>query len=159
MPATIAFGVEKVEVSDNGTTWTDLGATKGGVELTQDPDELEITSDQNSDPEAVIVKSARKTLTINLLNATPENLALAFGGTVSSDTVNIPALVTGIEKQIRITTKAVGGYKFVITIARGKISGRSSIRLTNEDAVTIPLEVKILTPQSGSPVTITRQSA
>jgi len=158
MPS-LLFGISKVEISEDGTTWTDLGATKGGVEFTQDIEEREIMSDQSTDPVAVITTRAPKTLTINLLDATPNNLALAFGGTVSSNTVTIPAIVTGVEKQIKITTQQINNEKYVITIKRAKITGKSSIRLNSDDAATVPLDVKVLAPTTGDPVTIEKQAS
>lgn len=150
------FGIEKVEVSDDGTTWTDLGVTRGGARLTQDIEEIEIQSDQNADPEAVIVVRAPKTITINLLDAKPENLALAFGGTVSENVVTIPKVVEGVEKQVRIMTKPINGVKFQITIPRAKITGRSEINLARDEAAVVPLEIKVLAPETGDPVTITK---
>lgn len=154
--ADLLFNVSKVEISEDGSTWTDLGVTQGGARFTQDITETEIESDQNTDPEAVITVKAPKTLTLNLLDAKPENLALAFGGTVNGDAVEIPKLVTGVEKQIRITTQPVAGVSFEITIPRAKITGRSEINLTKDNAATLPLEVKVLAPTTGAPVTITK---
>lgn len=158
MPS-LLFGISKVEISEDGTTWTDLGITKGGVEFTQDIEEREIMSDQSTDPVAVITVRAPKSLTINLLDATPSNLALAFGGTVSNNIVTIPALVTGVEKQIRITTQPINNEKYVITIKKAKITGKSTIRLNSDDATVIPLDVKVLAPTSGAPVTIEKQTS
>jgi hypothetical protein len=155
----LLFSVSKVEVSDDGVTWTDLGVTKGGARLTQDPENLEITSDQNADPEAVIPIRAVKTISLNLLDAKPENIALAFGGTVNGSAVEIPAVLSGVEKQVRITTKPINGVNFTIEVPRASITGRSEINLTNDDAAVLPLEIRVLTPQSGPAVTITKVTA
>jgi hypothetical protein len=152
----LLFSVSKVEVSNDGTTWTDLGVTRGGARLTQDVETIEITSDQNADPEAVVPVRAPKTITLNLLDAKPDNIALAFGGTVNGSTVEIPAVLSGVEKQVRITTKAVNGVQFTITIPRALITGRSEINLTSDDAAVLPLEIRVLTPSSGAPVTIAK---
>lgn len=157
--ADLMFNIEKIEVSDDGTTWTDLGATKGGGRITQDVQEVEIQSDQNADPEAIVAIRAPKTISVKLLNASPENLALAFGGTVAGNIVSIPNVLTGVEKQVRITTQPVNGVSFEILVARGKITGRSEINLNADNATVIPLEIKVLTPQTGDPVTITKLSS
>ena len=157
--ANLMFNIAKIEVSDDGTTWQDLGATQGGGRITQDVQEVEIQSDQNADPEAIISIRAPKTISVNLLDASPENLALAFGGTVSGNVVSIPNIVSGVEKQVKITTQPVNGVSFEILVARGKITGRSEINLNADNAAVIPLEIKVLSPESGDPVTITKLSS
>lgn len=155
--ADLIFSISKIEIADvGGNTWTDLGVTKGGGRFVQDIEEVEIQSDQNSDPEAVVSIRAPKTVSVNLLDAKPENIALAFGGTVSGNAVNIPAIVNGVVKQVKITTKPINGVKYEILIARGKITGRSEITLDSRDATAIPLEIRVLSPATGNPVTITK---
>lgn len=157
--ADLMFSISKVEVSDNGTTWTDLGATKGGGRFTQDIETVEIQSDQASDPEAIIPVRAPKTISLNLYDAKPENLALAFGGTVSGSDVNIPSLVTGVTKQLKITTRAVNGVYFEILVQKAFITGRSEISLDARDSTAIPLEIRVLVPSSGAPVKITKKTS
>ena len=156
MMADLVFSVNKVEVSDDGTTWTDLGVTKGGATFTQSTETLDINSDQNSDPEASIPVSAPKTVRLNLLDAKPSNLALAFGGTVSTNTVSIPNLVTGTTKQVRITTRAINSVQYQIHIKNGFITGESEIALSNTDAVVIPITVEVMDSSDGYPVVITK---
>ncbi len=161
--ANLIFSIESVkldEVGQSNPTWaTDLGVTKGGGSFTQDVTSLEIMSDQASDPEAIIATQATKTITLNLLDATPSNLALAFGGSVdTTDTnkVTIPSLVTGVEKQVKITTRKVNNIQYEIKIPRALIKGNSTITFSNDDASSIPIEITVLTPASGNPVTITK---
>lgn len=155
--AAFLFNVAKVEVSDDGTTWTDLGATKGGVSLNQSVETVEIYSDQSADPVEILVKKAPKNLNLNLLDASPSNLALAFGGTVAGSVVSIPKLPTGATKQIKITTQDVGGVHFEILIKKGRITGESEINLTDSDATTVPLKIRVLEPDDQSdPVEITQ---
>ncbi len=164
--AGLIFSIEKVLIDDvntTGTGWTDavdLGVTKGGGSFTQDVTSLEIMSDQASDPEAIVATQATKTITLNLLDATPSNLALAFGGAVDAvDTnkVTIPSLVTGTEKAVKITTRKVNNVQYEIEIPRALIKGNSTITFSNDDASSIPIEITVLTPTSGSPVTITKK--
>jgi len=158
----LMFSITSVKLSlDGGNTWpTDLGVTKGGATFSQTIDKLDIKSDQSSDPVAKVVLRAPKTLKLNLLDATPDNLALAFGGTVNVDgvTVEIPSLVTGVECAIKITTKAVNGTYYEIVIKRGFITGAAELSMTDGDASSIPLDVKILKPTSGAPVTIEKKT-
>jgi len=154
--ADLVFSVNKVEVSDNGTNWTDLGVTKGGATFTQSTETLDINSDQYSDPEASIPVSAPKTVRLNLLDAKPDNLALAFGGTASTNAVSIPKLVTGTTKQVRITTRAINSVQYQIHIKNGFITGESEIVLSNTDAVVIPITVEVMDSGDGYPVVITK---
>jgi len=154
--ADIIFNIQKVEVSDDGATWVDLGATKGGGRFSQSVDNVEIRDDHHGDPVAILPRSANRTLNITLLDAKPENLALAFAGEVVNDAsgnpigASIPSLPTGVEKQVKITTQPVNGVQYEITIKRGRITGNSEISFTADDASGIPLEVKILSPTDGS---------
>ena len=165
--AELLFNISKVEVSDNGTDWQDLGATKGGGEFAQSPEIVEIRDDQHGDPIALITKAAGRTLKINLLNASYDNLALAFGGNVVIDEttqeplkVELPNLPGGVEKQVRITTQPVNGVFFQILIKRAKITGNSTISLSDGDATAIPLDIKVLATTDGSaPVEITKVSS
>lgn len=154
--ASLVFNVNKVEVSDDGTTWVDVGATKGGATFTQGIETLDINDDQNSDPQASIPMSAPKTVKLNLLDAKPSNIALAFNGTVASNTVSIPAVVTGVVKQVKITTQAVNSSQYEVLIKKGFITGESEIPLSNSDAVVIPITVEVLDSGDGYPVVITK---
>ena len=158
--ANLIFSIESVkldEVGKSNPTWAiDLGVTKGGGSFTQDVTSLEIMSDQASDPEAIIATQATKTITLNLLDATPSNLALAFGGSAAGSVVTIPSLVTGVEKQVKITTRKVNNIQYEIKIPRALIKGNSTITFSNDDASSIPIEITVLTPASGNPVTITK---
>lgn len=163
--ANLIFSIESVKLDEVGKlnpNWEiDLGVTKGGGSFTQDVTSLEIMSDQASDPEAIIATQATKTITLNLLDATPSNLALAFGGSVDTtdaneEKVTIPSLVTGVEKQVKIKTRKVNNIQYEIKIPRALIKGNSTITFSNDDASSIPIEITVLTPASGNPVTITK---
>ena len=160
--ADLMFSITSVKLStDGGNTWpTDLGVTKGGATFSQTIDKLDIKSDQSSDPVAKVVLRAPKTLKLNLLDATPANLALAFGGTVNVDgaTVEIPSLVTGVERAIKITTKPVNKVYYEIIVKRGLITGASELTMNSSDASAIPLDIKVLKPSSGATVTIEKKT-
>lgn len=156
MAANLVFNVNKVEVSDDGTTWVDVGATKGGATFTQSINSVDIMDDQNSDPQASISVSAPKTVKLNLLDAKPSNIALAFNGTVNANLVSIPAVVTGVVKQVRITTQPTNTAQYQVLIKKGFITGESEIALSNTDATVIGLTVEVMDSGDGYPVTITK---
>jgi len=158
--ADIMFSIFKVEWWDTSGTpgWRSLGVTKGGATFSQTIDKLDIKSDQSSDPVAKVVVRAPKTLRLNLLDASLDNLALAFGGTKDGSTVKIPSLIPGVERKLKITTKPVNNTYYEITIERGLVTGESELSMTPDDASGIPLNVKVLTPSSGSPVTIEKKT-
>jgi len=155
--ADIMFSILKVEWWDT-SEWRSLGVTKGGATFSQTIDKLDIKSDQSSDPVAKVVVRAPKTLRLNLLDASLDNLALAFGGTKDGSTVKIPSLIPGVERKLKITTKPVNNTYYEITIERGLVTGESELSMTSDDASAIPLNVKVLTPSSGSPVTIEKKT-
>jgi hypothetical protein len=139
-----------------GNEWTDLGDTKGGANFSQSVDKIEITDDQNTDPIAIIPTAAPKTATINVINASPENLALAFAGDVIGDDVTIPSLIEGVERALIIQTREINGTHYEIYIPRAYITGESEISLSPDDATTLTLNIQVLKPSSGDPVTITK---
>jgi len=176
--ASLIFNIEKVEIAssietaadisafdttfDADSNKLDLGKTQGGGSFAQDIQELEIASDQDTDPVEILVQSAPKTLTLNLLEAEPKNLALAFGvdpDTITGTDVEIPLAVNGVEKSLRITTKAVGGKKYIFRIPKIKFKGTTSISFTKDNASTIPLEGKVLAPSAAQPVFIEQTNA
>jgi len=151
----LVFNVSKVEVwNTDRSEYDDLGVTKGGATFSQSVNTLDVTDDQDSDAIASIVLEAPKVLKLNLLNATPSNLALAFGGTAAGKVVSIPALVTGTTKKIKVTTRPVNGVKYEIEIKKGFITGESEIALSNSDAVTLGLTVEVMASDDDKPVTI-----
>jgi len=160
--ASLMFSIASVKIDTVGQSSfaTDLGVTKGGATLTQSVDKIDIKSDQNSDPVAKVILKAPKTLKLNLLDASPSNLALAFGGAVNVDgvTVEIPNLVAGTEKAIKITTKPVNNVYYEIIVKRGLITGASELTMNSSDASTIPLDIKVLKPSSGATVTIEKKT-
>ena len=158
--ADIMFSIFKVEWWDTSGTpqWRSLGVTKGGATFTQSIEKLDITNDQSGVPITKVVVRAPKTLRLNLLDASLDNLALAFGGTKDGSTVKIPSLISGVERKLKITTKPVNNTYYEITIERGLVTGESELSMTSDDASSIPLNVKVLTPTAGAPVTIEKKT-
>ncbi len=147
-----ASGVDELAVDTAWSTAVDLGKTRGGGNLRQEIEEMEIDSDQSADPEYIAVKKANKTISLNLLEASPANLALAFGGEIDSvDTslMKIPNLPQGLEKAMRITTQEINGTKYQIIIPRMKIKGNAEVAFDKENPTVLPLEGTVLAPATG----------
>jgi hypothetical protein len=165
----LMFSIASVKIQTAGTldslgswsTATNLGKTSGGASFQQSINVYEVESDQSVDPEAKIVTKAAKTFTINLLEATPSNLALAFSGTVGIDgtSVTIDALPSGVEKAIQLTTREITGTYYTFTIPRASIIGESSFSLAKDKVATFPLNISVLTPTSGSSMKIEKNTA
>jgi hypothetical protein len=140
-----------------------LGYTQGGGTLNQEISELEIRADQTSDPVTILIQNTTKTLSLNLLEATPENLAMAFAGKVASGdetTMEFERLPAGLTKSVYIKTKSVDGTYYEIKILKAKIKGNSSISFSGDDATVIPVEMVILAPDASgaSPVKIVKKA-
>jgi len=162
------FNIQEIYVGKATTlklaNWTNaakLGKTQGGGSFTQEIEKIVVQSDQSADPEHIAIKRATKTLKLNLLEAKPDNLALAFGAEYenNSDTINIASLPEGIEKSIKIVTRDIGGYHFEIEIARAMIEGNAELSFSSDNTTVIPLTATILSPESGDPVRIKRVPA
>jgi hypothetical protein len=166
MAGTLMFNIAKAEILDysdsdgvaelaENSAWSsavDLGKTRGGGNLRQEIEEMEIDSDQSADPEYIAVKKANKTVSLNLLEASPANLALAFGGVVDdedTDLMKIPNLPQGLERAMRITTQEINGTKYQIIIPRIKIKGNAEVAFDKENPTVLPLEGTVLAPAKG----------
>ena len=167
MAGTLIFNIDKVEVMDydalkgvtelkESTAWTaavNLGKTQGGGSVKQEIEEMEIESDQSADPEYIAVTKAKKGVNVNLLEATPSNMALAFGGTVDGTDTNlmrIPNLPQGVEKAMRITTQQINGTSYWVIIPRIKVKGNAEISFDKTNPTVLPLEGTVLTPGTGT---------
>jgi len=163
----LLFSINKVFVNDaetsfaqqpSGSVWTDLGDTKGGANFSQSVEKIEIMDDQATDPLAIIPTKAPKSATVNLINASPDNLALAFSGTVTGDQVDIPSLINGTEKALIIQTRMINNVYYEIYIPRAFITGESEISLSPDDATSLTLNIQVMKPASGSPVVIKKNT-
>jgi len=162
--ADLVFSINSVtigDVVDNITNWAsrtnvrDIGVTQGGATLTMEATTLDISSDQRMDPEATVLTGFPKTVTVNALDLSPANIALAFGGTVDGTTVNIPPVVSVVQKSIEITTKTETGLVGkTIKIPNCSITPSTTINLNNSGAAVLVFTGKVLSPTAGNAVQI-----
>lgn len=78
----------------------DLGFTKGGVKISADISESEVTVDQNAIPLDGLITGMKIRVTVPLVEWTPANLALAFPGS---------QIVTGTGGVKKVVLKDPGG--------------------------------------------------
>lgn len=163
--AQILFGIDKVRFMDigriNGTTGVldtiagsvDLGKTVGGVTINQAEETIEIMSDQSADPEVIVPIRLGKDFTIRLRDCNPQNLALAFGGTVvGTNIVVFPATMpSATEKAVEITTKGGAGLvKKKVIIARAKLNLNGTLEFNVSDGSMLEITGQVLAPSSGT---------
>lgn len=70
---------------DTDSNWRDLGFTDGGVEVGYEPTYSDVSVDQWKDAAKVFLESETMTFSTSLVEATLENLILAWGRSESSD--------------------------------------------------------------------------
>ena len=114
----ILVGVGTLEVSgqldadgDPATPLADIGYTVDGVEITLEPDIVDIIVDQLGDAAKLIEQSVKVMLKTTLAEATLANLAIAWGrpdAALSGSTLSLGVNETGkpVERQLRFTGKS-----------------------------------------------------
>jgi len=140
---------------------TSLGMTQGGGTLNQEVTEIEVRSDQCADPLTILTKEAKKTLTLNLLEATPETLKYAFAGEANGDMMSFKRLPEGMVKSVYIRTKSVDGTYFEFRILKAKMKGNSSINFGADEVTKFPVEMTILSPddENSEPIRFYKKTA
>jgi len=155
----IVIGLSSFEVSDDGTTWTDLGKIKGGGVFRQTPSEVEIESDQEVDPEAIVTFGFRREIEVNLIDLKPENLALLFGRgsastTVASDvtsSTSVPvASVNGFQVGDKILVDGTSVTITAIDESTNTLTVDTSVSALTGASVTLDLSGKVVLPNSAT---------
>lgn len=155
----ILVGVGKIEANDtSGDTFQasgfyDLGFTIDGVEITMEPDIVDIVVDQLGDAAKLIKQSAKVMVKTTMAEATLENLALAWGYAAnavstagSAKTFKLAVFDTGIpnEKSLRFTGKSPDGLARVYTSRRVVSVSAVGTSYKRGEATVIPVEFRVL---------------
>jgi len=149
-----SIGLLSIEIGDPeedgsmSTTLAALGVTfQDSCELAQgEPELVEIPSEENDDPEELIVGKATKTLTWEIINTSAETCAEALGGIVTG--IGDAAVWEGprtsgvIEKSVRIKTKTGE----TIDIPRLRFVNTINWKFSKKDVNKIKLKGVVLTP-------------
>lgn len=156
----ILVGVGTVELSGendaNGapsTPLTDMGYTMEGVEITMEPDMVDINVDQLGDAAKLIEQSIKVMIKTTLAEATLANLAIAWGrpdaaytpGTLGGE-LKLGVNETGkpTERQLRFTGKSPEGFDRTYTCYRAVSVAASGHSYKRGEATVFPVEFRIL---------------
>lgn len=164
----ILVGVGTLELSGelnaNGvpaTPLADMGYTIDGVEITLEPDMVDIIVDQLGDAARLIEQSIKVMVKTTLAEGTLANLAIAWGrpdaaytaGT-NGGTLELGVNETGkpTERQLRFTGKSPNGYDRTYTCWRAVSVSSSAHSYKRGEATVFPVEFRILPDgaQTGS---------
>lgn len=137
----------------------DVGATSGGVTMSRTAQYLDVTTDQHKVTLKKYLTSDKRFVKTSLLEATLENLALAWGGVVTT-AAGPPAtdtLTMGIDdepatKTISFVGPAPGTYKtrtFTHSLAVNMANSEHSYKKDGETM--IPVEFELLADLSATP--------
>lgn len=152
----ILVGVGTLEVSGeldaNGSPATplaDIGFTIDGVEITLEPDFVDINVDQMGDAAKLIEQSIKVMLKTTLAEATLANLAIAWGrpdAALSGGTLEIGVNSTGkpIERQLRFVGKSPDNTDRTYTVNRAVSVASSGHSFKRGEATVYPVEFRIL---------------
>lgn len=156
----ILVGVGTLEVSGendvNGapaTPLADMGFTMDGVEVTLEPNIVDIVVDQLGDAAKLIEQSVKVMLKTTLAEATLANLAIAWGRPDAAFTPNglggtlkLGVNPTGkpTERQVRFTGKSPEGFNRTYTCHRAVSVASSGHSFKRGEATVYPVEFRIL---------------
>lgn len=131
----IALGIEKVEYGTVGdgvpaTVFTQIpdNLAEGTVAFSfSDPTETNIMAEETDVPvETILTKEDPEYIEFALISPVAATLALLGGGTATGEKWEAPSAVPQINKTIKVTTKANGGYQYEYTIVNAKIVAKLS---------------------------------
>lgn len=129
---TLRFGSAKVEISQDGTDWTDLGVANK-ISFEEKFSLVEIKAD-NGGLVCALIKDQECTVKFNLLEIDLETLSTLRGGIDIYDDSATPCLTSGglvtiTSNMVRLTNKNAAGQDFVITVHKA----------VNQDGIKIDL--------------------
>jgi hypothetical protein len=161
----ILVGVGTIELSGeldaNGTpatALTDMGFTIDGVEITLEPDIVDIIVDQLGDAAKLIEQSVKVMIKTTLAEATLANLAIAWGRPDAAytpsglgGTLELGVNPTGkpTERQLRFTGKSPEGFDRTYTCNRAVSVSAVGHSYKRGEATVLPVEFRIL-PDSAA---------
>ncbi len=162
----ILVGVGKVEVSPtagtafDSSTFTDVGFTVNGLDVSWEPDIVDIMVDQLGDAAKLVENKTKLVIKTTLAEATLDNLAIAWGypdGNVTGTTTKVFSLgvfATGIvtERSFRFTGKSPDGHDRVYVCRRVCSVSTSAHSYKRAEATLYPVEFRVLpdATQTGS---------
>lgn len=160
----ILVGVGTLEVSGEldadgspATPLADIGFTVDGVEITLEPDFVDINVDQLGDAAKLIEQSIKVMLKSTLAEATLANLAIAWGrpdAALSGGTLEIGVNATGkpVERMLRFIGKSPDNTDRTYTVNRAVSVAASGHSFKRGEATMYPVEFRILpdSSQTGS---------
>lgn len=156
----ILVGVGTLEVSGeldaNGapaTPLADIGFTIDGVEITMEPDIVDIVVDQLGDAAKLVEQSVKVMIKTTIAESTLANLAIAWGrpdaaytaGTLGG-TLSLGVNSTGkpVERQLRFTGKSPENLDRTYTCNRAVSVASSAHSYKRGEATVFPVEFRIL---------------
>jgi hypothetical protein len=151
-----SIGLVSIEIGDpaeDGGMAADLDLAVLGVtfqdscELSQDePEIVEINSEENDEPEEIIAGKTKKTLKWSIINVAPAALVKVLGGTVTgageTEAWESPRTTVIIEKSIRIKTKTLE----TIDIVRARIVAKLNWKFSKKDVNKVDITAYVLVP-------------
>lgn len=162
MSETRILGLDKIEVGDIeadgdvSTSFAQLGVTyRDTADLTQDdPEVTEHNSEENDEPEEVIMTKGKTSIKWSIVNAAPNTLAEVLGGNVTGvapdEVWEAPSTAQDIEKSIKITPKRGK----VITIPRAKIQAKINYKLARTGIFLVEITANVMTPTKAGVASI-----
>jgi hypothetical protein len=139
------------DLDEPGAPWVGVGYTETGFRVRYATEILDVLADQSFDPVKSVMTGRTITLATTLLQVTPENLALAFGGGTITPETGYDRYVPprpGEEEEVMIYLKLVNEIDGPIRaiIRRAKRQGDAEITFARTEAAKITAEWKALDP-------------
>jgi hypothetical protein len=153
-------GLETIKIGDVGTgglMGTDLTTLKNVAEGSaflslEAPGKTELFNEDSDLADIVINTNSAKFVEFALRDMDVEVFELAFGGTGSGTSWDMPLTAVVVsEKSIEITSKEYGGQKLRFHIPRVAVRGGGDLRFSKTESGTITFTCDVLLPETSTP--------
>jgi len=135
-----------------GTSLAALGVTyRDSAELlSEEVKSTEHYSEENDDPEEVVLEKGFTTVKWSIIDATPDTLIKVLGGTKTgtapNEIWNAPSLAPDIEQSVQINSK----NGFSVDIVRAKITANIDYKISRTGIFKVNITAKVLTPTKAN---------
>lgn len=123
---------------------TDVGGTRDGVQMAREAEYLDVTADQHKAVLKKYITAERRFLRTSLLEATLDNLKLAWGGTVEDNTLKLSLNDELEEHELEFTGPGPNGKTRKYKHSRAVQIGNAEHSYTKNGETVIPVEFEIL---------------
>ena len=149
--ASLKFGTP-TDLATMPTTLTEVGWSKEGTVTISigEPDKTEIFIEEADTPLRTLYGSREISIDVETYDTSPDNLAIMFGGSVTTGKWTPDAAISADDQAIEIQTRSDSGKAMKISIPKASIMASMSGNLTKKDGLSIKFKINPQIVVSGT---------